>query len=415
MQDLVNKESSLEKGIKSVVVSMVVVALLGVTKGMVGFFAGSIALIAQAVDSVTDVFASITVYVGLKIAERELTEKFPYGYYRAETFASLVIAVLIVVSGVGIAREAVMQLLRPTAIAYSLVALSVGGVSVLLLYPLARHVEKVGEEVNSRALLAQAKDYFLDMYSSLLVFAGILLSYLGVLWMEPLIAGVVSILILKNGFELGRDAVLTLMDAAVEPEHVERIRRLAEDTQGVIGVHDIKIRKSGPVLFGELHLEVEEALPVEKAHRITKDVQSKARQEYEELESLTIHMEPARRKKFRIAIPVRKRAGLESPPEFHLGNASHFMIVDVNQKRIQDWSVQPNPGAEKRKKRGVTAAKLLIEKDVNVLLVGKLGEPPFHMLRDAMVKVYKLPRKRDVQKVLDMFLEGELEELDLPP
>jgi cation diffusion facilitator family transporter len=89
MQNLANQKAVLEKGEKATKVSSFVVALIGLAKGIVGVFSGSISLLAQAVDSLTDVFASLTVYVGLKVAGKKPTDRFPYGYYRAETIASL--------------------------------------------------------------------------------------------------------------------------------------------------------------------------------------------------------------------------------------------------------------------------------------------------------------------------------------
>jgi len=106
---LTGKERALWRGEKTVKLSSFAVAIIGLTKGFVGLFTGSVALLAQAVDSFTDVFASVTVYLGLKFAQKKPTEKFPYGYYRAETFASLIVAIIIILSGLEIARESIMR------------------------------------------------------------------------------------------------------------------------------------------------------------------------------------------------------------------------------------------------------------------------------------------------------------------
>jgi cation diffusion facilitator family transporter len=117
-----NKSLSLQKGQRTARLASFAVAVIGLVKGVVGIFSGSVALSAQALDSLTDVFGSLTVYFGLKIAHKERTERFPYGYYKAETFSSLVIALLLLFSGIGIIWEAVMRFLQPEAISYPYIA-----------------------------------------------------------------------------------------------------------------------------------------------------------------------------------------------------------------------------------------------------------------------------------------------------
>lgn len=411
---MASKKSSLQRGEKAAKLSSFAVALISLTKGFVGLLSGSIALLAQAVESLTDIFASLTVFVALKLARRGPTEKFPYGYYRAETLASLTVAAFMVISGVGILRESVMRFLQPEVVSFPHIALSVAAISIPFLYFLARYNKKIGEEINSQAIVGQAKHFTLDAYSSMLVFVGVLSSYLGVPWIEALIGVLISVFILKAGVGLGKDSVLTLMDAVVKPEHISKIRKSAEEVQGVIGVRDVKIRKSGPFYFGEMRMEVEEGLSIEKAHAITEEVERRAKQEFEELETLTIHMEPAKREKFRIAIPIEEDRGLESTPNPHFGRAPHFILVDIDQRRIKNWVVKPNPGAKMSKKRGITAADFLITNKVNTLLVGELGKGPFHVLRDGFVEIHRLPEDSGIREGIEAFLHGKLEKIVSP-
>lgn len=328
---LTKKELSLQRGENTAKLSSFAAAMIGLTKGVVGFFTGSVALLAQAVDSFTDVFASVTVYVGLKYAQKKPTEKFPYGYYRAETFASLIVAIIIIFSGLEIVRESIMRFLQPEAVFFPYIAMLAAAISIPFLYFLAKYNKKIGENINSQAIVGQARNFTLDVYSSMLVFLGVLSSYLGVPWIEPLIAVIISAFILKIGVSIGKNSVLALMDAVLKPEHIRKLRRLSEEVPGVIGVHDMKIRKSGPFCFGEMHMEVEEDLPLKRAHAIADEVERKAKEECEELESLVIHMEPAKRKELRIAVPVEEDRGLESTPYSHFGSASHFIIIDIDQ------------------------------------------------------------------------------------
>lgn len=411
---MADMKTSLEKGEKTAKNSSVIVALIGLVKGIVGVLSGSISLIAQAIDSLTDVVSSLTVYIGLRLAQKKPTEKFPYGYYRAETFASLIVSVFIIVSGILILRESVMRFLQPEVISYPFIAMLAAAFSIPFLYFLAKYNKKVGEEINSQALVGEGKNFTYDVYSSILVFIGILSLYFGVPWIEPTAGVVISIFILKNGVELGRDSILTLMDAVLKPEHLRKIKEIAEGVQGVVGVHDIKIRKSGPFCFGEMHMEVEKDLSVDKAHAISEEVEQKAKQECKELEKLIIHIEPVKRTRLKVAIPVDNNRGLESKAIPHFADASYFLIVDVDEKQIKNWSVKQNPGAKLNKKKGITAAKFLIDEKVNTLIVGELGEGPFHVLRDSFVEMYKLSGDTAVKEIVEMLLKGELEKVVSP-
>jgi len=410
----IGKKSFLQRGEKTAKLSALVVALIGLMVGAIGLLANSIALLAQAVHSLTHVFALIIVYLGLKFAERTPTEKFPYGYYRAETFASLIVAILIVVSGVEILRESVLQFLQPEVVSHPYIALSIAAISIPFFYFLAKYNEKVGEEIGSQALVAEAKDFALDVYSSILVFIGVLASYFGVPWIEVLVGAIVGVFILKTGIGLGRDAILTLMDAVVHPDQVVKMKRLAEEVQGVVGVHDLKIRKSGPFCFGEMRMEVKEDLPVEKAQAITEEVEQKLKQECKQLETLIIQVEPRKREKFRIAIPIEKDKGLESMAKPHFGSAPYFILVDVDRGEMKNWAIKPNPSAKLSRKRGISSANFLKKEKVNTLIVNELGEGPFHVLRDSFIDIYELPEEITISEAVNAFLDGRLRRMAEP-
>ncbi len=411
---MASNKSSLRRGEKTAKLSSFTIALIGLAKGFVGAYSGSISLIAQAVDSLTHIFTSLAVYVGLRFARRQPTEKFPYGYYRAETFASLIVAIFIIISGIEIIRESILRFLHPTVVSSPYLTLSVAAISIPLLYFLAKYNKKIGEEINSQAIVGQAKDFALDVFSSVLVLVGVLFSYLDVLWIEPIMGVLISVLMLKTGVEIGRDSVLILMDAVLKPEDINKMRRIAEEIPGVLGVHDIKLRKSGPFCFGEMHIEVEKGLSVEKAYTITEEIEQKTKQEFKELETLMIHLGPTKKEKFRIAIPIEEDKGLESKPTPHFGSVPFFMLIDIDQGKTKNWIIKPNPGAKLSKKRGITAADFLIKEKVNMLLAGDLGAGPFHMLRDSFVEICKLSIDSGIRETIEAVLDDKLEKVVSP-
>ncbi len=404
----------LQRGERIAKVSSFTVAAIGLAKGFTGFFTGSISLMAQAVDSFTDLFASLTVYIGVKFARRKPNERFPYGYYKAETFATLIVAAITILSGLEIARESIMQFLLPAPSSSPYIAMSVAAVSIPFLYLLARYNKRAGDEANSQAIAGQGRNFKIDMYSSAFVSFGVLFSYLGAHWVEALIALVISAFILKAGAELGQGSILALMNATLKTDMVAKLKAEAEAVPGVIGVHGMKIRRSGPLSFGEMHIEVEAGSPVEKAHAITEEVERRLKAECKQLEAMTIHVEPRKKDKLRVAVFIDKDEGLESKSTPHFGSASHIAIIEIDKGAIKDWAVKTNPGKQLTKKKGITSADFLKVEKVDVLLAGEIGEGPFHVLKDGIVEMYNLPSDYGIRKAIEDYLNGKLEKIVSP-
>jgi cation diffusion facilitator family transporter len=403
------KVSSLRKGERVAGRSVLAAIFLAVLKGLVGVLSGSIALLADAVHSLSDVFGSVTVWIGLRLSQRKPTQEFPYGYYRAETLASLAVSVVIFISGVQILVESGKRLAEPSSISFSLLALSTAVLSATCSYVIAQYKKKTGQEINSQALIGEGKHSMIDVYVSLTVFAGLLFSQSKILWVEPLAGLLIGAVVAKTSITLVKDATMTLMDACMKPEYLAQVKAMAETVHGVIGVHEIKMRRSGPYVFGEMHIEVDEEMPVDKSHAISEEIGRKVKEKIREIDSLTIHAEPARAEAYRIVIPVGEDRGIESSLNLHLGRAPYLLFIDVKRGQIEKWFVRANPGAELEKGKGIAAAKFLIENDADVLLTKEVGEGPFHVLRDNFVKIYKIPETLDIRQVLAAHEKEELE------
>lgn len=404
----------LKKGEKAARSTALIQAFLGMIKGGVALLSGSIALLADAVHSVSDVIGSLAVWLGLRLAQKKPTEMFRYGYYKAETLASLAVSVIILVSAIEIFVESLEKIFMPPTISLQNLAMVTAGVSAVFSYLLARYKERIGREINSQALVGEGKHSMIDVCLSLTVLGGILCSRFGLTWVEPLAAVLISLFIGKLGFGLAKDAVLVLMDVSVKPRIIDEMKGAAEKVPGVKAVHAVKMRRSGPFIFGEMHLEVEETIDVDKAQRISDEVQGKVRESRPEVDSLTIHVEPARKERFRVAIPIAEDRGLESTPHPHLGRAPFFLFVDITEGRIEGWFVKENPGSKLDRKRGMAAGNLLVEEGISVLVTKGVGAGPFHSLRDRFVKIYELLEGAKISDILEAILKDELKPIKTP-
>ena len=383
-------------------------------KGIVAVVSGSVALLAGTIDSFSDVFSSIAVWAGLKIAKKKPTERFPYGYYKAETFALLTVSLILVASSILIMLESFQKFFEVYVISFSGIALVVAALSAIIYYLLAKYKGRVGRQIGSQALISEGLHSMIDVYTSVLVFVGVFLGVLGFQVGEALIGFMMGAYVLARGLWFGKDAVLVLMDVSPSPQRVKEMKEIAESVHGVKGTHDIRLRKSGPVFFGEMHVELQEGLSLERAHVISEDVETRIKKHFKDLELVTVHVGLAHRKKTRMAIPIMEDNGLDSSLSLHFGSAPYFAFIEVEEGQIVSLNVKENGGARLSHKKGIQAANLLVEEKVDVVLAGSLGEGPFHVLGDNLIQIYYLPKSVEIREAIRLLNQNLLDKMVSP-
>ena len=390
---------NLKKGEKAAIYSGLANLALAIIKGIIGFLSGSIALIADSIHSFSDIIASLAVYIGLKLSRRKPDEKFPYGYYKIESFASLIISVIIIVTGVEIALDSFHDFLNPSTIGLPLISLSAAAISVVVSFLLAHYKEKIGKEIGSQALVNDGKHSFIDIFSSSIVFTGIFFSYLGYLSVQGISGILVAFLIVYVGLKLAKNDVMVLLDASIDPEKINEIKAVALGVDGVRGVHNIKVRRSGPFVFAELHLETEKGRSVKKASEITEKVKKAVKDKINNLDSLTVQIEPFKNEKLKIAVPVENKNGLNSDISLHFAKARYILIADVVNGKITGSVIKDNPGTKLEKKKGIETAEFLGNEHVNVLVGNEVGEGPKYVLSNKLIDVIA-PRGKTLEEII---------------
>ncbi len=398
-----------DKGEQVAKIGFIVVAVLGVVKGSVGLMSGSISLQAQAVDSLTDLVSLVAVYMGLKVSRRPPNDRFSYGYYRVETMVSLVVSLVILMTGGFMLIESAWRVLDPQNISEPLIVLGATALSIPVLLWLGRYTKRVGEEINSQAVLSQSEDFLTDVYSSAVVLTGVGGSWMGYPVLEGIAGAVISLLIIRVGMGLSWNSLLVLMDAVDNPDNLMDVVRLSETVHGVVEARGVRMRRSGPFCMGEVTIRVSENLSVDKAHRLSHLVEEAVKRGVPKVESLVVHIEPVERDRHRVALPVMGDMGLDSLVSSHFGSAPFFMFVDVGVDGIERWYTRDNPALGLEKKRGVVVSEMLVGENVTVVLSDELGAGPFHMLRDSYVGVYPISGEVPVRKAVELFTLGSLD------
>lgn len=282
---------------RSALLGIVVNALLALIKGTAGFLGNSYALIADAIESTSDIFSSLVVWVGLKMAGKPADEDHPYGHGKFEPIAAALVALMLMAAAVLIAIESVREIITPhhAPAPFTLVVLVI---VVGIKEALFRLVDRVGREVGSVAVQNDAWHHRSDALTSIAAFVGILIALIGGPGYESaddfaalIAAGIIAV----NAVHLLRPALAELLDTAPAPGIAEAVLRAALAVEGVAGAHQCRVRKLGFDLFVDLHVQVDPDITVEAGHAIAHAVKDRIRQENPAITDALIHIEPSGR------------------------------------------------------------------------------------------------------------------------
>lgn len=285
-----------DRGVRAAQVAILVNTALAIVKLVAGFVGNSYALIADAVESLSDVFGSTIVWGGLRVSARDADDLYPFGYGKAEPLATAVVSLLIVSAAIGIAVQAVRHILTPHSAPASwtlIVLVVVVGVK----WVLARRVDAVATEIGSGAVKADAWHHMSDALTSVAAFVGISIAILaGPGWesADDWAALAASFLIAYNGVRMMKSASHELMDRAPDAAIVAEVRRIASAVPGVMAVEKLGMRKSGLTYRVTIHIHADPAMSLDAAHALGGMVKSAIRAELPRVASVLVHMEPYR-------------------------------------------------------------------------------------------------------------------------
>jgi cation diffusion facilitator family transporter len=269
-------------------------ALLVFVKLFAGIIGHSNALIADAVESSADIFSSLIVWMGLSIAARPADEDHPYGHGKAEPLAAAVVSLMLLGAAVGISIIAIRDIRTPHHLPAPFTLFVAAGVIIVkeILY---RRVSRVGKEVGSTAVNADAWHHRSDAISSLAAFIGISIALVGGPGWEAAddwAALVAALVVAVNGARTLRPAISGLMDEAPDRTVKERALQAASEVDGVRSVENLNVRGSGVGFYVDLHVKADPKLSLEDAHEIAAKVKYAILEAIPSCVNVLVHMEP---------------------------------------------------------------------------------------------------------------------------
>lgn len=286
--------NQLQRGVRVSLLAIVANVLLATVKLIAGLVGHSYALVADAIESLSDCVSSLIVWGGLVVASRPPDDTHPYGHGKADPLAALAVGVLLIAAAIGVCVKAVHEILHPHHAPAPFTLLVLAGV-VILKEALYRVASRVGAEIASTSVRADAWHHRSDAITSLIAGIGISVALLGGPGYEPaddwaalLASGIIGF----NGARFARLAFHELMDAQPPTSLIESITRTASRVPGVRGVEKVLARKSGPTILVDMHLEVDADITVRAGHNLAHRVKEAIRTAEPAVADVLIHVEP---------------------------------------------------------------------------------------------------------------------------
>lgn len=366
--------------------------VLAAAKGALAVHTGSLALTASAVDSGTDVVASLVLVGGLRLSTLK-SERFPLGLYKIENVLSVVVALFIFLAGYEIAREALSAPAPPRHVSVGVVAVQAAATLAVVLF--GRYALSAGRRTGSPTLVAEGRHRQVDALSSLIVLVSLTLENLGLHWrplglgVDQIAAALVLVFIALAGWELLADGMRVLLDASIDAETLDEIRAIVRRDPMVDEIKGLVGRNAGRFRFINLRIAVR-ATDLEKAHAVGERIEARIRERISHVEGVTIHYAPRRATHRRVAVALADGAGAVGE---RFGESPVFAVVAVRTAdgRIGERRMLDNPYLDMGKGKGIRVAEWLVGEKVDEVWVREdIGHKgPGYVFADAGLRVVR--------------------------
>ena len=267
--------------IKTSIISIISNIVLAGFKAFVGLLANSIAIISDAVNNLSDALSSIITIIGTKLAGKAPDREHPYGHGRIEYMTSLIVSAIVLYAGITALVESVKKIIHPESVNYNTITLIILIVGIVIKFVLGLYVKKKGKDVNSDSLVASGLDAFNDAILSISVLASAILYMMFNISLEAYVGVLVSLFIMKAGFELIKDSVDNMLGVRVESDLARSIKKEITKEKDIQGAYDLILHDYGPDKYlGSVHIEVADTLSVADIDKISRKISKNILEKY---------------------------------------------------------------------------------------------------------------------------------------
>lgn len=259
---------------KTSVVGIVANVLLSGFKAVVGVISGSIAIVLDSVNNLTDALSSVITILGIKLAHKKPDKKHPFGHGRVEYFSAFVISLIVLATGATSLVESIKKITEPTLPKYGTPALIIICVAIVTKILLGRYVKRQGVKYNSDALVASGADAMFDAVISVGTLMGALITLIWGISIDGWLGAIIAIFILKAGAEMLASPLSQMIGARPDSEITQALKQTVREIPDVMGAYDLILHNYGPDnAIGSIHVEVSDKLTAREIHVLSKHIQ----------------------------------------------------------------------------------------------------------------------------------------------
>ncbi len=275
-------------------VSIISNIILSLLKLLAGVFGRSMAMLSDAIHSLSDVFSTIIVIIGVKMAKKEEDSDHQYGHDRMESLASLALGAVLFLTGALLIYEGIKKIYLGEEISTpGTIALIAAVVSIVAKEGMYWYTKKAADRIHSDALRADAWHHRSDALSSVGSLIGVAGAMLGVKILDPVMAGIIGLVIIKVAYDIVKEAVDKMVDKACDDETVKAMKELVLSVEGVQGLDLIKTRMFGTKIYVDIEISADGNLLLRQSHEIAEMVHDNIEREFPDVKHCTVHVNPA--------------------------------------------------------------------------------------------------------------------------
>lgn len=280
-------------GKKAATVAILANCILTIFNISIGMLCGSYALVSEGAHTLSDVATSIIAYIGFYIGQKPADDEHPIGHGRAEAISGLLIVVFLVVVGWEIFQGSVERILNPSLITIPETPVAIMAVfGIIINLSVSSYIIEIGKQIKSPAIVADGKHQRTDIFSSVVILIGVIVSNAGYPILDPIIAMLISGLIFKTAYEIGKENIDNIMGKVPSEEFIDKIKEVAESTPDVENAHDIKVDYLGSYATVSLHVQLDGNMSLEESHKLVHNVQNNIVKEIPEIKYAMVHACP---------------------------------------------------------------------------------------------------------------------------
>ncbi|MFX1273682.1 MAG: cation diffusion facilitator family transporter [Promethearchaeota archaeon] len=357
-------------------VLLITYIILIILKLAFSFISNSIALRADAFDNLNDIVMYATAMLGFILVRKKPNKQYPYGYYKIENIISLFFALFIFFNAYNIFIESISSIIafingnpNPLEISNDLFLFLI--ISILISSLMTIYLKIISKKTNVPIIETEANEKKVDVLISTSVFIGVIGAFFKLYLLDPVLGLLITIFIVKGGYEIFISSMRTLLDAVVEFDKRTELYDLIKNFPTIKEVENIEIRSYGRFIFLEVSFSLNENIPQYKVDVLKSKLTDQIKAKFPKIFKVVFNTHGKQIKELRIAVPLEDNLANSSPISEHFGESNYFALLDFEENRLKKMEILENPFRKVEKRKGLLVSDFLISKKIDYIFLKK--------------------------------------------